>query len=71
MLTLLAQAALICGTSWVLWKFVRQYVVKTALDNLPGPPSSSFLYGECYLPASNVVYPSLTALGCRKLEAAV
>ncbi|RPD54902.1 cytochrome P450 [Lentinus tigrinus ALCF2SS1-7] len=46
MLALLAQAAVICGTSWLLWKFVRQYVVKSDFDNLPGPPSPSFLYGN-------------------------
>ena len=45
-LGLYAQAALICGTSWVLWKLLRAFFVKSALDNLPGPPSPSFLYGE-------------------------
>ncbi|KAI0355902.1 cytochrome P450 [Trametes cingulata] len=46
MISSLFQAALICGTTWLLWKFFRRAVVKTDLDNLPGPPSPSFFYGN-------------------------
>ena len=45
MLSTVAQAALVCGGVWLFWKFVRRFVVKSTLDNLPGPESPSFLYG--------------------------
>ena len=45
MLGLLLQAACICGSSWLLWKILRQYLVKSVLDNLPGPPSPSLIKG--------------------------
>ncbi|KAI0329087.1 cytochrome P450 [Cubamyces sp. BRFM 1775] len=44
--TSLVQGAIICSATWVLWKFFRQWVVKSPLDNIPGPPSTSFLYGH-------------------------
>lgn len=47
MLGLLLQTAVVCGSSWFLWKLLREYVVKGTLDNLPGPPNPSFLYGQC------------------------
>ncbi|RPD54899.1 cytochrome P450 [Lentinus tigrinus ALCF2SS1-7] len=40
------QGAAICGVSWLLWKYFRQLVVMSSLDNVPGPPSRSFLYGN-------------------------
>ena len=43
----LLQSALICGITWFTWKFFRQFVVKSDLDNVPGLPSPSFLYGTC------------------------
>ncbi|KAI8972816.1 cytochrome P450 [Trametes punicea] len=46
MISLLLQAVVICGTAWFLWKVFRRFVVKTDLDNLPGPPSPSFIYGN-------------------------
>ena len=42
----LAQAAAICAVSWFLWKYFRQIVIKSPLDNIPGPPPGSFLYGQ-------------------------
>ena len=39
------QAVLICGATWVLWKVLRQFVVKSALDNLPGPARNSYFFG--------------------------
>ncbi|KAI0718740.1 cytochrome P450 [Cerioporus squamosus] len=48
MLGLLFQAALICGSSWLLWKVLRRYTPNSTLDNLPGPPSPSFLYGNLH-----------------------
>ena len=46
MISLLLQGTVICSVSWLLWKYFRQLVVKSPLDNIPGPPSHSFLYGE-------------------------
>ncbi|RPD54893.1 cytochrome P450 [Lentinus tigrinus ALCF2SS1-7] len=46
MILLLLQGAAICGVSWLLWKYFRQLVVMSSLDNIPGPPSQSFLYGN-------------------------
>ena len=43
--TSLVQGVIICSATWVLWKFFRQWVVKSPLDNIPGPPPKSFLYG--------------------------
>ncbi|KAI0355873.1 cytochrome P450 [Trametes cingulata] len=38
--------SLICALSWLLWKFMRPYVVAGVLDKLPGPASPSFVYGN-------------------------
>ncbi|KAH9899159.1 cytochrome P450 [Cubamyces lactineus] len=46
MVSLVIQAAVICGATWFLWKFFRGLVVKTDLDKIPGPPSPSFVYGH-------------------------
>lgn len=40
------QAALLCGTTWILWKVFRGILLKNDLDNLPGPTSPSFIYGK-------------------------
>ncbi len=64
MLGVLCQAAFVCGSTWLLWKVVRRYTVHSVLDNLPGPPSPSFLHGQStmsrrifrvpYLPPGNL-----------------
>ncbi|TFK92491.1 cytochrome P450 [Polyporus arcularius HHB13444] len=46
MFGVLFQAAFVCALTWLLLKVVRRYTVKSALDNLPGPPSPSFLHGN-------------------------
>ncbi|PIL26721.1 cytochrome P450 [Ganoderma sinense ZZ0214-1] len=46
MFSVLLQAVLICTSTWFLWKFFRQSVVRSNLDNIPGPPSPSFWYGH-------------------------
>ncbi|KAI9069672.1 cytochrome P450 [Trametes sanguinea] len=46
MVSPLLQAVAVCSVTWFLWKFFRRFVVKTDLDNLPGPPSPSFIYGN-------------------------
>ncbi|KAI0828708.1 cytochrome P450 [Trametes gibbosa] len=40
------QSILICGITWVLWRAVRRFIIKGDLDNLPGPESPSFIYGN-------------------------
>ena len=46
MIAALLQGAVICSVTWFFWKYFRQIFVKSPLDNLPGPPAESFLYGE-------------------------
>ncbi|TBU21584.1 cytochrome P450 [Dichomitus squalens] len=40
------QAAVTCVVCWVLWKYFRQFFVRSPLDNIPGPPSGSWPYGN-------------------------
>ncbi|TBU26014.1 cytochrome P450 [Dichomitus squalens] len=40
------QAVLICGSTLFLWRLFRQLLVKSDLDNIPGLPSPSYLYGH-------------------------
>ncbi|KAI0833271.1 cytochrome P450 [Trametes gibbosa] len=40
------QAVAVCGITWLLWKFFRGWVVVSSMDNLPGPPSDSWLFGN-------------------------
>jgi hypothetical protein len=42
---LIFRASLLCTFSWVLWKVVTQFVVKHPLDEIPGPPPQSYLWG--------------------------
>ncbi|OCH93349.1 cytochrome P450 [Obba rivulosa] len=46
MLGSLVQSVLICSATWILWKALRQLIVKSPLDNLPGPPAKSFWRGN-------------------------
>ncbi|EIW54990.1 cytochrome P450 [Trametes versicolor FP-101664 SS1] len=46
MVQTLLQGLFVCATTWLLWKAFRKFVVKSDLDNLPGPPSPSFMYGH-------------------------
>lgn len=46
MIVSLLQGAVICSVLWFLWRLSRQIVVKSPLDNVPGLPSPSFLYGS-------------------------
>lgn len=49
------QSILICGGTWFLWKLFRRFFATSTLDNVPGPTSSSFLYGA-YLIRNNLTY---------------
>ncbi|KAM5543438.1 hypothetical protein V8D89_002689 [Ganoderma adspersum] len=40
------QVVLVCAATYFLWKALRPYFVKITLDNLPGPPSPSILFGN-------------------------
>ncbi|KAI0828713.1 cytochrome P450 [Trametes gibbosa] len=46
MLATLLQSALICAVTYSLWRYFRQAVVKSPLDNIPGPPSPSWMTGN-------------------------
>ena len=37
---------IVCALSYALWKLLQLLSTKSALDNLPGPPSRSFLFGD-------------------------
>ncbi|KAJ3559691.1 hypothetical protein NM688_g188 [Phlebia brevispora] len=40
------QVLLIPAVSWVLWRILRPYVVRSSLDDIPGPPADSLIYGN-------------------------
>jgi cytochrome P450 len=46
MLQTIVEAAVLYAFSWALWKAVRNYFVKSALDNIPGPSPGSFWKGS-------------------------
>ncbi|KAF8198596.1 cytochrome P450 [Pholiota molesta] len=41
----LYQAAGVVAAVWLLWKTLKQWVLKSPLDNIPGPPAESFWTG--------------------------
>ena len=43
------QTVIVCAISYALWKLRRRFFIKLALDNIPGPPPQSFLFGEFFL----------------------
>jgi hypothetical protein len=46
MLTILLQVVIVSAISHALWKLLQRFFFKSALDNIPGPPSQSFLFGD-------------------------
>ncbi|KAJ3551150.1 hypothetical protein NM688_g4887 [Phlebia brevispora] len=46
MLYSLCQYILVTAVSWVVWRIIRHYVVRSPLDNIPGPPSHSLWRGN-------------------------
>ena len=46
MSTILLQVVTVSAISLALWKLLGRFFVKSALDNIPGPPSRSFLFGN-------------------------
>jgi hypothetical protein len=64
MLLLITQGTVLLTISWALWRILRRLLlIKSDLDNVPGPVSDSFLKGELLhvlAPVWHVVDP------CRK-----
>lgn len=48
---LFVEIAFVVTLSWLAWVLLRPYVVRTSLDNIPGPPPHSFVTGS-YTPVS-------------------
>ncbi|KAI0370369.1 cytochrome P450 [Pilatotrama ljubarskyi] len=42
----LLQAVFVCASTWLVWIIVQTLVVRSPLDNIPGPSWSSFIYGN-------------------------
>ena len=66
MLTFFLQAVLVYAIPYFLWKFLGQLFINSPLDNLPGPPSQSFLFGDFFessIPRNRllIIYPISTA----------
>ena len=45
MLPLFAQGIALYGVCWVFWRIFGQLIVKSPLDNIPGPPSKNWWKG--------------------------
>jgi len=45
MLLLFAEGIALYGVSWVLWRIFGRFIVRSPLDNIPGPPSKSWWKG--------------------------
>lgn len=45
MVSLLVQVVLAYAVSVILWKLLKEYIVKSPLDEIPGPPVSSAILG--------------------------
>ncbi|EIW54967.1 cytochrome P450 [Trametes versicolor FP-101664 SS1] len=59
----LVQVVLACVATWLLWTLFRRLTLKSDLDNLPGPPSPSFLYGNLRQLYSNQSFKFHKSLG--------
>ncbi|KAF9482522.1 cytochrome P450 [Pholiota conissans] len=46
MFGLLVRAAVLCALLWAIWKVLRYRVLRSPLDNIPGPPAKSFWRGS-------------------------
>ena len=45
MLLLFAEGIALYGVSWVLWRIFGRFIIRSPLDNIPGPPSKSWSKG--------------------------
>lgn len=48
MFTILLRVIIVYAFSYAFWMLIRRYLINSTLDNLPGPPSQSFLFGDCF-----------------------
>ena len=65
-MSLLTSCAFSFVVAWLFWRIFRAYVVRSPLDNLPGPTRSSFLLGEHFFNITPRLYltpPRLVAAG--------
>ena len=46
--------SLLCLAVWVVWKVIKKLIFVPDLDNIPGPPSDSYLKGKHYLDLCHV-----------------
>ena len=46
MFTILLQVVIVSAILHALLKLLQRFFIKSALDNIPGPPSQSFLFGD-------------------------
>ena len=69
MITLILQVILLYTLSLAYWHLVRRFAVKTALDNIPGPPCPSFFKGATSLVAKRTM--PAEEIDRRKLSAVV
>ena len=45
MLLFLAKGVVLYGAFWVLWRIFRQFIVRSPLENIPGPTSKDWWKG--------------------------
>ncbi|KAI0628909.1 cytochrome P450 [Trametes polyzona] len=57
-----ALIAVFCGIVWLFWKAFGHIFVKSPLDNIPGPPRESFLYGSLKQMLDRHAWPLYTHL---------
>ena len=55
MLELTFKGVYVLVVVWAFYRVLRRLVVKTPLDNIPGPPSPSFFKGACTLNSNNAL----------------
>ena len=52
MFTILFQVVIFSAILNALWKLLQRFIIKSTLDNIPGPPSRSLLFGNFFNPSS-------------------
>lgn len=62
----IVQAVLLLTTSYVLWRVLRPFVVKSSLANIPGPPPASWWKGTVLYSLRKL--PDRTGLARRELS---
>ena len=57
MFTTLFQLVIASAILYPLWKLLQRFFIKSELDNIPGPPSRSFLFGD-FLESESLIFES-------------